>query len=63
MEKWSEIDEVKFNKDNRKVLHLGEIECTNINRLGSMLARKDPGIAVDCKLKLSRVVCITLRFH
>lgn len=47
MEKWSEIDETQFNKDNCKVLHLGEIKCTKINGLGSILARKDPGIAVD----------------
>ena len=63
MEKWSEIDEVKFNKVNRKVLQLGEIKCRNINGLGSMLVRKDPGIAVDRKLNLSEVVCVTLRFH
>lgn len=63
MEKWSEIDEMQFNKDNCKVLHLGEIKCTKINGLGSILARKDPGIAVDQRLSLLGAVCIALRFH
>lgn len=47
---------MKFNKDNCKVLHLGEIKCTNINELGSMLVWKDPGIAADLILGLSGVV-------
>lgn len=63
LEKWSEIDAVKFNKDNSKVLHLEEIKCTNINGLGSMLTRKDPGVAVHHKLNLSGLVCMTLKFH
>lgn len=54
---------MQFNKDNCKVLHLGEIKCTKINGLGSILARKDPGIAVDQRLSLLGAVCIALRFH
>lgn len=54
LEKWFEINEVKFNKDNCKVLCLGEIKCTDINGLGSMLARKDPGITVALQTELVR---------
>lgn len=53
---------MEFNKDSCKVLHLG-IKCTSINGPGGMLARKDPGIAVDHHLRLSGVVCMALRFH
>lgn len=63
LEKWFEINEVKFNKNNCKVLCSGEIKCTDINGLGSMLARKDPGITVALQTELAGVVCITLRFH
>uniref|UniRef100_K7EX79 Reverse transcriptase domain-containing protein n=1 Tax=Pelodiscus sinensis TaxID=13735 RepID=K7EX79_PELSI len=59
LEKWSEINRMKFNKDKCKVLHLGRNNQFHIYRMGSYglgrnTGERDLGVIVDHKLNMSQ---------
>uniref|UniRef100_K7EZW8 Reverse transcriptase domain-containing protein n=1 Tax=Pelodiscus sinensis TaxID=13735 RepID=K7EZW8_PELSI len=59
LEKWSEVNKMKFNKDKCKVLHLGRNNQFHTYRMGSnclgrTTAEKDLGFIVDHKLNMSQ---------
>ncbi|KAM9128056.1 uncharacterized protein ACDP82_011991 [Pangshura tecta] len=59
LEKWSEVNQMKFNKDKRKVLHLGRNNQFHTYRIGTdclgrSTADRDLGVIVDHKLNMSQ---------
>uniref|UniRef100_A0A8C3I6M2 Reverse transcriptase domain-containing protein n=1 Tax=Chrysemys picta bellii TaxID=8478 RepID=A0A8C3I6M2_CHRPI len=59
LEKWSEVNRMKFNKDKCKVLHLGRNNQFHTYRmgrdcLGRRMAERDLGVIVDHKLNMSQ---------
>ncbi|CAM5146598.1 unnamed protein product [Natator depressus] len=59
LEKWSEVDRMKFNKDKCKVLHLGRNNQLHTYKmgndcLGKSTAKRDLGVIVDHKLDTSQ---------
>uniref|UniRef100_K7EX00 Reverse transcriptase domain-containing protein n=1 Tax=Pelodiscus sinensis TaxID=13735 RepID=K7EX00_PELSI len=57
LEKWSEVNRMKFNKDKCKVLHLGRNNQFHTYRMGSdclgrSMAERDLGVIVDHKLNM-----------
>uniref|UniRef100_K7F118 Reverse transcriptase domain-containing protein n=1 Tax=Pelodiscus sinensis TaxID=13735 RepID=K7F118_PELSI len=59
LEKWSEVNRMKFNKDKCKVLHLGRNNQFHTYRMGSdclgrSTAERDLGVIVDHKLHMSQ---------
>ncbi|KAG6930089.1 hypothetical protein G0U57_004388, partial [Chelydra serpentina] len=59
LEKWSEVNRMKFNKDKCKVLHLGRNNQFHTYRmggdcLGRSTAERDLGVIVDHKLNMSQ---------
>ncbi|PKU39972.1 rna-directed dna polymerase from mobile element jockey- hypothetical protein [Limosa lapponica baueri] len=66
LEKWDDRNLMKFNKEKRKVLHLGRKNPMHQYMLGaaqleSSLAEKDPGVLMDTKLNISQCVPLLLR--
>uniref|UniRef100_A0A674JM42 Reverse transcriptase domain-containing protein n=1 Tax=Terrapene triunguis TaxID=2587831 RepID=A0A674JM42_9SAUR len=59
LEKWSEVNGMKFNKDKCKVLHLGRNNQLHTYKMGNdclgrSTAGKDLGVIVDHKLNMSQ---------
>uniref|UniRef100_K7F130 Reverse transcriptase domain-containing protein n=1 Tax=Pelodiscus sinensis TaxID=13735 RepID=K7F130_PELSI len=59
LEKWSEVNRMKFNRDKCKVLHLGRNNQFHTYRMGSnclgrSTAERDLGVIVDHKLNMSQ---------
>ncbi|GAB0206646.1 mitochondrial enolase superfamily member 1 [Grus japonensis] len=59
LESWVEMNQMKFNKGKRRVLHLGKNNPKHqyrlgVDPLGSSTAEKDLGVLVDNKLSISQ---------
>ncbi|CAM5075370.1 unnamed protein product [Eretmochelys imbricata] len=56
LEKWSEVNRMKFNKDKCKVLHLGRLRTYKMGNdyLGRSTEERDLGVIVDHKSNMSQ---------